>query len=201
MNVRGEVFSRSDGRPYREVLESAFAAKGPKKKVAGFKIFYYHARGEDSKGVWQDLVQRPRLHVLHLKRKNPLRAVVSREIASQRGEWRVREGERGGGVEKKAVVLNPGQVIELIEETRKWEEWGDRFFSGCSTLELHYESLVSDQEGECARVFRWLGLEEVPVETDLIRQNPESLRDLIENYDQVRAALEPTPWADLLQES
>jgi hypothetical protein len=63
-------------------------------------------------------------------------------------------------------------------------------------LEVFYEEMNEIMPN----VFNFLGVKNVPLKTDMIRQNPEKLSDIIINYDEVKKALESTKYKKYLKE-
>ena len=56
--------------PVRFIDAQVFGRYPRNTGAVGFKLFYYHARDGRAQGVWDYLVQRRDLRVLHLKRRN-----------------------------------------------------------------------------------------------------------------------------------
>jgi LPS sulfotransferase NodH len=66
----------------------------------------------------------------------------------------------------------------------RWEE----LMQAHEILRISYEDLVSDRDVKVAQVQQFLGLDPAPTEVSLRKQNPEPLRELISNYDELRLA-------------
>jgi hypothetical protein len=57
-------------------------------------------------------------------------------------------------------------------------------------LEVRYESLVSVFETEIRKVLKFLEVDEtMPLSSDLVKVNPDSLEDIVENYEEIKQAL------------
>src|SRR6516225_7567922 len=56
-------------------------------KAVGFKLFYYHARTSSQRSVWDYLVNRPEIHILHIKRRIVLGQYVSLQLAHMTNIW------------------------------------------------------------------------------------------------------------------
>ena len=68
-------------------------------------------------------------------------------------------------------------------------------FADKPRLEISYESLVANRDAETRRVLQFLDIDEfISLDTDLVKLNPDSLEDIIENYEQVAQALKDTPF-------
>jgi hypothetical protein len=64
-------------------------------------------------------------------------------------------------------------------------------------LAVFYEDLVDRREDVLREVQSFLGIEPRPLTVTLRKQNPEPLRELVENYDELYAAFKDTPEAAL----
>ena len=70
--------------------------------------------------------------------------------------------------------------------------------SGSPTPRSVYEDLVADEKEGFDSLFRFLDVDPAPVSSSLQKVNPTSHEELIENYGEVRAALEGTKFAGQL---
>ncbi len=71
----------------------------------------------------------------------------------------------------------------------------DNFFRGHPSLALFYEDVIERPDEEFSRAQAFLDAEPAPLTVTSRRQNPEPLRDLLENYDELRDAFRDTPHA------
>jgi LPS sulfotransferase NodH len=164
--------------------------------TAGFKLLYDQAlRGF---GLMAYLRAR-RVRIVHLVRRNHLDTILSEEARIVRS---VSHAEVGVPVQQVRVNLDlpslPRRLAEreaaVVEARRCCAALGGPYH------EVGYEELLADP-GRLDAVIRFLGLE--PVESGLRssmqKLNPTSHRELIANYDAVRARLAETPFAALLR--
>ena len=70
---------------------------------------------------------------------------------------------------------------------------------GVPYQEVVYEDLVEDEQAGFDRLFRFLEVEPQPVSSSLQKVNPTAHEELIENYGEVRDALEGTPFAEQMR--
>ena len=55
--------------------------------------------------------------------------------------------------------------------------------------ELSYESFVENRDGETHRILDFFGIDEfVSLISDLVKQNPDSLEDILENFQEIEKA-------------
>jgi LPS sulfotransferase NodH len=202
IHAKGEVFSRLHGRAHTKVLASVFRRQPFYVKAAGFKIFYYHPQDDDSRGTWDALTSIKDLYVIHLKRRNILRTLVSRKFAGLQGQWVATPGglhatNRGHPT---VVAFSPGELDEGFAETRGWELAGEDRFRDHPLLTVHYEDLVKDTRESLRRVTAFLGVRDVAATTELRKQNTKSLSETVSNYDQLKAAFAGTEWRQFFDE-
>jgi hypothetical protein len=57
-------------------------------------------------------------------------------------------------------------------------------------LEVTYESLVSEFDTEIRKVLKFLRVDKtMPLSSDLVKVNPDSLENIVENYEEIKQAL------------
>ena len=195
-NIRadGEVFSKLNGRRHEAIFAKAFSKQPKYIKAKGFKVFYYHPLDDDSDVLWEYLTSLDGLRVIHLRRRNILRTLISRKIAGIHDVWRVPSTEKHKTVKKTSVTFTPAELEEGFRETRKWEEEGDTMFAKNRMVSVCYEDLVDDPERQFHGITDLLGVHHIKPTTNLIKQNPESLRDLVANYDELKSEFHGTEW-------
>ena len=201
VHAKGEILGRLAGRSCEEVLAGVFHDYPPEVRAVGFKLFYYHPLDDRSGDVWKRLRALDDLHVVHLKRRNILRTLLSRKIAGRTGEWHQRDAAgRRSDVDGKRVTFTAEELTAGFEQTRGWETKYAAMFEDRPVLELWYEELIEDPAREFARMTGFLGVEPLSPSTRLERQNPEPLRTLIRNYDELKESFRGSHWETFFPE-
>jgi len=195
-----EILARLSGRDPRDIVAQAYAKQPFYVKAKGFKVFYYHPLDGDSAALLDDLAGDGAISVIHLKRRNILRTLISRKIASTKGVWAATSAERLNVLGPKAVSFTVDELEDGFRRTRDWETDGDRRFAAHPLLTVYYEDLVRDPDGSLAAVLDFLGLPHSALATDMRKQNPERLSDLLTNYAELKAAFAGSEWADFFEE-
>ena len=209
--------------PVRFLRERIFCDHPEGVRAVGFKFHYGHQW--DFPGILEALTGDAGLHVIRLERRNLLRMLVSLKLAETTGVWlqdgtskvtpanalravrhpikaarRVgrlfsRPTPSGGDGPAQRVTISVDECYQFMVSTELRYENFDKLFERHPTLQLYYEDMVADR----AAVFRdaqvFLGVEPAPLEVTLRQQNPEPLRDLITNYDELREAFKDSPQA------
>jgi len=161
-------------------------------KAVGFKIFYQHPVWDQSGSVWRYLQEVEDIRVIHLRRRNLLKAFVSWKIAQKTDVWKQ---ANDSSVElDKRVVISPEECVAFFEKTLEQEKIADERFSGKPLLQTTYETLTSQFNEQMDLIQKFLNVDSLPLSMKTVKQNPESLSDLILNYDELSHAFSGTRW-------
>ena len=200
VHAKGEIFNRLNGRNHKEILSKVFAKQPSHIKAKGFKIFYYHPMDDKSCDLWDNLISMDNLWVIHLKRRNILRTLVSRKIAGLRDVWATNSVKTCNTGKNKAVSFTEAELNKGFKQTRKWEDRGDMKFKKHPLISVYYEDLINNPEGTFVNITDFLDVEYEPPKTILRKQNPEKLRDLVINYSELKKAFSGTKWQAFFEE-
>jgi LPS sulfotransferase NodH len=196
----GEIFPKLNGEHYQSILDKAFSKHPLYIKAVGFKIFYYHPLDDKDSALWHELILMRNLCVIHLKRKNLLRTLVSRKIAGKQDIWEANSAVELADVNEKKVEFSAEELQSGFEQTRGWESEYAKMFAAHPMVTVYYEDLVRDPGGEFNRIADMLHLRHHIPETNLLKQNPEKLSQLIINYAQLKQSFCGTQWAPFFED-
>lgn len=201
IKAEGEIFNKLNGDNYKTVLDKAFSKQPYSIKAKGFKIFYYHPLDDNSGDIWQELKAMDDLYVIHLKRENILRILLSRKIAGIQDIWAIRSEEnRSTPRENVSVSFTEEELRDGFTRTRDWEEYGDENFRNHSILTVTYEDLVNDRSSTFRKVTDFLGIQYIKPDTELKKQNTKTIRESIKNYDELKSAFAKTELAPFFED-
>ena len=193
-----EIFAdhnRRIGEDFDRVFSMVFQPESKSTKIVGFKVFYNHL----TENEWQKFLACKDLKIIHLIRRNRLRTVISLEIAFKTGQWTKSGNSHSGKVQEKRLRLDPSKLIKRLEQIEQGETTARIHFQDRQILEVIYEELVKSPQSLFESVGKYLGVDGIdPGKIRLRRQNPESLQQLIINYDEIEAALRSTRFAEYL---
>ena len=198
IEANGEVFNLLKGRNCKKVWNELFSKKPKVIKHVGFKIFYYHPNDCDDKKVWDLLESDRSIKIIHLRRENKLRTHVSRLIAGKSDVWKSYNNEISA--KDKGVEVNTEKLLNDFYTSEFFEVETRKKFSDHPFLEITYESLVKDQTLTHQKILQFLEVSCLSLGSSLRKQNSESLRYLIKNYEVVNACLSKTKYANFLDE-
>ncbi len=218
-NVEGyEDLSRKDVRfraddPLRLLDERIFRDYPADIAAVGLKLHYGHAFG--FAGVEEALIEDQALRVVHLRRQNMLRTLVSLRVAEQTGVWehdedaslRVRLRRLAGRVSTRVKYGDPARVRLTYEQCNQFfivhalqGQRYDELFAAHPVLQVRYEDLAKNRDSVLAGVQRFLGVPFVDLKVTLQRQSRTPLRETIVNFDELRAAFAGTSAEALFDE-
>lgn len=190
IRMKNEIFNRGFRRPgasFETILAEWLVAYPLTVRAVGCKIFYDHL--EDAE--WARLLARPGLRVIHLTRQNRLRTFLSLVIAEKTDRWIEKYRKEPLALERRQVHVEIPRLIAFLDLSAKREEEARSRIAHLPVLDVLYEDLRAGLGDVMPAVLRFLGASRwIPGSVDLRRQNPEPVRCLIRNYDQVARALE-----------
>ncbi|WBU63238.1 hypothetical protein [Paracoccus aerodenitrificans] len=152
-------------------------------EITGFKIIYEDLLLTGLADRLECLVRSRGMTVFHLRRRNHLAAYLSRLRMAKHGvsHSTVPETQENRAPGRK-LHIEPGKLSSFIETQTNYATTIDRIFP--DSVQLSYETLQRDFPG----ILNRLGLPPArEFSSDLRKLAPTSLRDIIENYDDVAA--------------
>jgi len=175
----GHSFEETLGRVY-------FTDSGH--RFVGCKIF----RGHVTDSELRRILALPGMRVVILRRTNVLRKYVSLLIAIRDDQWHASRADPIAAAGDRAVDVDLPSFLRYRAMTDQAYDRFDQAVRGLPVLRITYEDLSADLDGTLRRVGKFLGAGAPDIEPapHLVRQNPEPLRMLIRNYDELRPDLE-----------
>lgn len=164
-------------------------------RYGGFKLLYYHAVIDDR--VIDMLLARRDCKVLHLVRRHGLERHASLVRANETDRWVTLRGERDAATPASGPVHL--EVREMMTDLVRTDQFEDRFraaFAGHDVLEIDYRELAEDLGAAMQRIGSWLSLDVDGLQVANRKTGPRRVRDGVENWDEVSAALRGTRWEE-----
>lgn len=203
VRLQGEILGsacRAEWKSYgsaRRVLDAVAYKRLSGPKAVGFKLFNWHADTNGFGDVYEYLREQ-RVLVVHLRRGNLLEKYVSLQLARQTGVWyRHRRRESPGP----KLEVDCEEAVEYFE--RALAAYADHYdqLVGLPCVFVLYEELRADFHGAIRRVLSFLGVDtDIRVVPSIVKQETRSMRDIVENYEQLEAALRGTRWETFLRQ-
>lgn len=135
--------------------------------------------------------------LIHLVRRNLLRRTLSSIVASRRPS--PHHTRRDGPVKLQPLTLDVEQLLARMGRQHEMNLAEQAALADLPRLTISYEDDLVDaarHQPALDRVFAFLGLDPVPVTTRYVRIVAEPLERLITNFDEVRAAVRASPFAE-----
>lgn len=164
-------------------------------KTAGVKIVLPHqAKAKTLTFLNEVLEAEPSIKILFLSRENMLRWYLSLCIARNSRQWSQTGHSKKLSATQKQVHLPIHTLHSTLEEASETIGVYRQLFPPANTLEISYESLCTYPIYYMNQIQKHLGVNSIPLLSLLQKQNPEPLRELIKNYEEVEHALFSTPF-------
>ena len=212
--VFGELFRDKksigwDIEPYNSVLQSnrlkitaqndpvsflkknVFINFSPSKKAVGFKIFYYHAQDEQRHLLWNFIQESKDFYIIHLKRKNKLRTLLSLKKAFKTNIWKNTQGIQE---EQFAISLDYEECLGNFIWSENIQKQYDDFFEKHCKINVIYEELAQNTEKEMVHIQRFLGLDYEICKLLTKKQSTQPLSQAISNYSELKIKFKGTRW-------
>lgn len=166
--------------------------------AVGFKIFYHHAPRETAWGsaVWEYLLGQGDLKILHLKRRNLLKTLLSKKQAGRTGEYIKYSASAG----PEPVRLDPDEAAAFFEQMRVGEAQYDALLAGHELIEVVYEELTRNYAAQMRRIQEFLGVAAEDVDPGTRKRPSHSLSSQIENYYELKERFQSTTWSAFFTE-
>ena len=158
-------------------------------QAVGFKVIY---PGQFDR--WPNLrcyCRENDFKVISCIRKNLVRKYISSKIANYEGVWTTQE-RREERVSLNVDVNDLSRYLDRVETIYQLIDTLTVEFRG---IQVSYEELSSNRESIMIEVLQFLGIEELEIQelkAKTVKQNPERLDQIIENYDEVSSFLNKT---------
>jgi LPS sulfotransferase NodH len=160
-------------------------AKNQDAEAVGFKVNYSQINRYSEIASW---IKQNNPKIIHLIRNNLLKRLVSHKIANIRNLCHSTQS-----VEPVKVHIDPKTLIDDFRRRQKrFAKYSDRVKNTFEVpfLEVSYESLVADFNSEIQKVLKFLEIDTFKqLTSELVKINPDSLEDIVENYEEVKQAI------------
>lgn len=140
-------------------------------------------------------MKRNRVKVIHLVRQNHL----MREVALELRRTRVMAGHATSPYTYRKVHMNIDGLVQRLAYSEKKIQKHRKRLAGMDVLEVRYESLVNDQVERVSHILQFLQVATVAgLTSEFHKTEQESPRNMIDNYEEVRKALQGTSFERFL---
>ena len=194
IETEGERFKNINGQNQEEIWNDIFRKRQKKLRYVGFKLFYFHAI-EGDRWVWDYLKENKSITVIHLIRDNILRSLVSKKIGLKTRRWTENIHSKDIiPIEEKKVSLNVEECRNYFEEMTAYQERINKMFKDHPLIHLSYEDLAGNTREVVDDLYKRLGVKTYRKNSQLKKQNPESIQELVLNYEELKNEFKGSRW-------
>ena len=179
-------------------LEKKVFRKFPRQiSAVGFKIFYYHAQDESRKTVWTFLKNQEDIRIIHLKRNNTLRVLLSLKKAFITNRWNDTSGTEEDNL---AIPVDYEECLKHFAWAQEVKAQYDDFFKGHHKIDVFYENIANNFEGKMKHIQEFLGVKYEVVRPSTYKQSRQPLSKSISNYFELKEKFKDTPWKEFFED-
>jgi len=176
-----------------EFLSDDIFRRNETRSAVGFRLIYEMSSKYPQVAEW---ASNNGASVVHLIRGNCLKTYVSAVSARIH---KMRHPRQGEPVRTVKVFIDPKQLMLELNKRTSEVQRQKQSFAGCPYHEVYYEDFTVDRAGESRKLLRFLDVDDTAsLSSDLVKINPDSLEDVIENYEEIYCALQGTPYEECL---
>lgn len=136
----------------------------------------------------------PDLRLIYLSRLDHVARYLSLQRALLSGTWFATADQPSPKRAKEPIHLDPRLMLHDLELTESIETRIRETFAGIPSLDVSYEDLVADREGQMRRVFEFLGVEIVAPASLSMKTGESDPRAMISNWEALETMLAGTRW-------
>lgn len=172
-------------RLINEYLDSLYLL--PNYSAVGFKFMYSQAKKYP---MVLEYIYNNKIRAIHVVRENVLKTLISRRTAQKRRLFHTKEKVH---VEKILLSIDDlEKTLDIISSQNNiWEEI---LASKVPYIKITYESFLRNNPKEIGRILAFLNLDLEELKSPLVKINPDTLKDIVENYEEIREHLEKSPY-------
>jgi LPS sulfotransferase NodH len=175
----------------------------PRLSVVGFKLFYDQAQENPWQIVWRWARQQKNLKIIHVKRRNILKAHLSQRRAHANRSWistPLNPPAPGEDRTTSPLYLDYEECLHAFKFTHEQELFCDSLFSEHPKIDVIYENLADEWEEEITRVQKFLGVPCEPLRPFTRKQAQLPIAAEIVNYLELKDRFRGTAWESFFDE-
>ncbi|CAO3424247.1 sulfotransferase [Azospirillum doebereinerae] len=161
-------------------------------KAVGIKIIYQDLLGTHARGVLDWIRDNKDIKIIHLRRQNRLRRLISHRLAIQSGVFLVHIGGNTPIYDK--IKLGLEECIVDFQEIIRLELMVDGIFSEHSVKSVTYEHIMNSFSDEIDGVLDFIEVPKVPLTSTLVKLGAKNLNDVVDDYAELRRSAAGTPY-------
>jgi LPS sulfotransferase NodH len=156
-----------------------------KKAALGFKTKLVDVLDMDG---FVRLLNNKNCHLIQMRRRNMVKAVVSRinarRLYESSGNWNLyKESDRLPPME-----IDPHQFDQFLDERRQADQELDNFIAGLDLpkIKVEYEDLLVNRDRVMNELFAFIDVPSLPLHGKTLKNTQDDLREVVLNFDDLR---------------
>ena len=130
-----------------------------------------------------------------MTRDNILRSLISKKIGLKTRRWTDNiHNKEVLPIEKKKVSLDIQECWNYFEEMTACQERTNEVFKDHNLIKVSYEHLAGNTREVIDNMYNRLGVEPYRKDSQLKKQNPESIRELVLNFEELKKEFKGSQW-------
>jgi len=171
------------------ILEEFYAREDA--PVGAFKAMYNHLT---SKTVQDFFSRHTDIRIIHLRRDNLLKQYVSKMLLGKKRDhpWQPHSTKKLPIV---STRISPNSAVQNMKRVAAQFVYFEDFFAHHKKITLVYEQMIEGSglsDHAASEVSRLLNIEYKPLSCEFVKVNPNELRLIVENYDEIVSAFRGT---------
>lgn len=158
--------------------------------LCGFKILYHQFRYTP---LIEFIFLRDDIKVIHILRRNLLRIYISHIIAKKTQQWC-----SYSETSLRKISVGCGGVIKELEGLKSRQGKYCEKIKNNDVIEIYYEDLIKNTKKVLKDVQKFLGVPVEKLSSNLVKQNPYKISEMVENYDELEETLKGTKYEWML---
>jgi len=193
-------------------------------RAVGFKYHYGQIWGLP--GVFDHIVKDESIRVVHLKRRNRLRTLLSLKAARETGRWMevpmtparalgalrhpsrlvrkvaelARRPDAPTTVPEHGLTISHQELDEFIISAEMTESHFEEVFAQHPSMTVYYEDILHERDVVYESTQSFLDVEAYSLSVTLTKQHPEPARQLLSNFEELHSAFKGTKYAAWFEE-
>lgn len=199
--AQGEILVGSDAIRQRDRALRALRPDdaGPDIRAAGFKCKFRDISDFDA---FRDLLHEVDAKIIYLYRENTVKRVVSMlnaiRLEEKTGWWNLHKEENRTG----PFEINPEEFDQRLQRMTTTRTQTQNLIEGLKlpVLTLKYEDILVDVDDVRRKAFSYLGVSQVQTEGNPLKATSDDLRQVITNFEDLRARYVGTEYEPMFDE-
>lgn len=150
-----------------------------------------------------EILEQKNCHVIQMRRRNFIKAVISRINARQlyeaTGNWNLYDkGDR-----RPPMQVDLQEFDRFLLEREQADQELDKFVSALELpkIMVEYEDLLYEKEKTLSKIFAFLRIRDFTVESKTLKHTSDDLREVVLNFEELRSHYRGTVYQDMFDEA